>query len=90
MKSETPQYQPPPEDPQYTALKQRAQQDQITASQNQVRIDSASLLARYGAMVTQANAAGASAAGASPTMAAPNNLISSTLAAIGSRNLGSL
>lgn len=65
-----PQYQPPPEDPQYLALKQQADQDQINATQNQVRIDSASLLARYGALVTMANAGGASAAGASPAMTA--------------------
>lgn len=69
----TPQYQPPADDPATQALKQQAQQDQTDAVQEQLQIDSASLLARYGSRLTIAAAGGASSgpvvAGASPTMA---------------------
>lgn len=65
-----PQYQQPPDDPQYLALKAQADQDNINATENRVQIDSASLLARYGSRLTLAASGGASAAGASPTMAA--------------------
>lgn len=63
-----PQYQQPADDPQYLALKAQADQDNINAAQSRVQIDSASLMQRYGARLSAANA---SAAVASPTMAAP-------------------
>lgn len=59
-----PQYQPPPEDPQTVALRQRALADQTMAAQETARIDSASLLARYGTLVSVANAGAPTAPGA--------------------------
>jgi len=60
-----PQYQQPPLDPQFLALQQQAQNDQIAATQQTVQIDNASLMARYGTRLALANAAGAG--GAMPT-----------------------
>lgn len=61
-----PQYQPPSEDPQTTALKAKAEQDQIAATRETTRIDSASLLARYGTLVSVANAQAPGAPGNVP------------------------
>lgn len=66
MKS-PPQYQAPPPDPLYTQLQQQAQQDQVTQTQTQLRADSASLMARYGALVGVSG-------GAAPSTATPSTL----------------
>lgn len=67
MTSNPPQYVQPPDDPAYLALKQKAQDDQAAATSDTVRMDSASLLARYGTLVSLANA-GSPAAPGSPVM----------------------
>jgi hypothetical protein len=61
-----PQYQQPPLDPQFLALQQQAQNDQIAATQQTVQMDSASLMARYGTRLALANAAGGGGATATP------------------------
>jgi len=60
----------PAEDPQTQALKDRAQQDEAAAGMDRAKIDSASLMARYGTRLTLAAAGGSSpmVSGASPTM----------------------
>jgi len=54
---EAPKYQPPPPDPMLTALNAKAQADQATALQNTAQIDTASLMARYGARLAMAGTA---------------------------------
>ena len=47
-----PQYVTPPPDPLYTQLQQQALTDQVNATQTQARGDTASLMARYGALAS--------------------------------------
>lgn len=53
---DAPQYQAPPEDPSITALKAKAQSDDIAALQERDQIDTASLMARYGTRLAMAGA----------------------------------
>jgi hypothetical protein len=53
---QAPTYQAPPEDPTVTALKAKAQADDMTALQNTAGIDTASLMARYGTRLAMAGA----------------------------------
>ena len=52
-----PSYQPPPLDPLVSQEEQQAQQEQINALQLRTQGDSASLMARYGALAGLAPAA---------------------------------
>jgi hypothetical protein len=63
-------------------LQQQAKADEATALEQRAQVDSASLMARYGARLTSAAAGGgggAVAVGASPTLAMPSNLLSTIL-----------
>lgn len=53
----TPKYEQSPLDPRATALADQAKVDEGTALQAQLRGDSASLMARYGTLLTMAGAA---------------------------------
>lgn len=45
---DAPKYEAPPPDPAVTALNDRAKADQLSALQNSARMDTATLMARYG------------------------------------------
>lgn len=64
-----PQYVAPPPDPQAEALKAQTQKDQIAAIQDTVKIDTASLMARYGTRLAMAQSNGASAGTVTPSTA---------------------
>lgn len=53
---QAPQYQAPPEDPSITALKAKAQGDDVAALQDRDQIDTAALMARYGTRLAMAGA----------------------------------
>lgn len=64
---DAPQYQAPAPDPGLAILQQQSQQQDIKAIQDNVRQDTASLLARYGANLAFAGAMGS--AGMAPAAA---------------------
>ena len=90
MQPKVPQYQPPPDDPQTLALKQQAERDRDAAGMDRARIDSASILARYGTRLSAASAGGGgpSAAGASPTMSTPPTDMTSLAALLLGKQFG--
>jgi hypothetical protein len=53
---DAPQYQKPPEDPSITALKGKAQSDDLSALQDRSQIDTANIMARYGTRLAMAGA----------------------------------
>lgn len=86
MGPKPPQYQPPQDDPQYLQLKSRAQADQVAATQETARIDSASLLARYGTLVSMANVGSPTAPGTvAPASSDAGSGLSGVLSAVISR-----
>lgn len=54
---DAPKYTQPPEDPAVTALKAKAQADDLSATQTTAGIDTASLMARYGTRLAMAGTA---------------------------------
>lgn len=64
-----PQYVAPPPDPQAEALKQQTQNDQVAAIQDTIKIDTASLMARYGTRLAMAQSSGATAGTVTPSTA---------------------
>lgn len=65
---DSPQYQQPALDPDFEAVKARAEQDKITAIQASLSQDTASLLARYGKMQAISASTAGSPSGAMPLM----------------------
>lgn len=51
---DAPKYEAPPPDPATVALGERAKSDQLAALQNTARMDTATLMARYGTMLATA------------------------------------
>lgn len=62
-----PVYQPPPPDPQAVALQQQSTNDQTAAIQQNIQLDTSSLMARYGTRLALAGAAGAGGTAAMPS-----------------------
>jgi len=56
---DAPQYNAPPPDPTVTALADKAQSDEVKATQQTAQIDTASLMARYGTRLAMAGASNA-------------------------------
>lgn len=85
-----PTYDQPPLDPAFMALQGQAKEQDISAIQDRIRGDSASLMARYGTMLAASNsgtpAVTPSTPGTDPNAPALSQIFSQVLGRMGDKN----